>query len=110
MVYDMIIPVVPVIVGYLFTYSLYRLNLIRKSLHVNIWNLIIGVAFIISAGAGFILLILVDFGSKLPISPELLYWHVEIGLTLVLVALFHFHTYWKSSRNIFIPAKRRKSI
>jgi hypothetical protein len=107
MVYDMIIPAIPVIGGYLFTYSLYRLNLTRKSLHINIWNLIIGVAFIISAGAGFLLLILLDFGIALPISPQLLYWHVELGITLALVTLFHFHTYWKSSRAIFVPAKRR---
>jgi hypothetical protein len=107
MVYDMIIPAIPVIVGYLFTYSLYRLNLIRKSLHINIWNLIIGAVFAISAGAGFLLLILLDFGVALPISPQLLYWHVELGITLALVSVFHFHSYWKSARAIFFPAKRR---
>lgn len=107
MVYDIIIPAIPVIAGYLFTYSLYRLNIIRKSLHINIWNLIIGATFIISAGAGFLLLVLLDFGVALPISPQLLYSHVELGITLALVTLFHFHTYWKSSRTIFVPAKKR---
>jgi membrane protein implicated in regulation of membrane protease activity len=106
MVYDIIIPAIPVIGGYLFTYGLYRLNLIRKSLHINIWNLIIGAAFIISAGAGFLLLFMLDFGVALPISPQLLYWHVELGITLALVTVFHFHTYWKSS-TIFFRAKRR---
>jgi hypothetical protein len=108
MVYDMIWPVIPVIGGYLLTYSLYRLNLIKKSLHVSIWNLIIGLTFIISAGAGFLLLIFLDLGIKLPISPQLLYAHVEIGLTMVLVTIFHFHIYWKSARTMFIIAKRRR--
>jgi hypothetical protein len=108
MVYDMIIPAIPVITGYIFTYSLYRLNLISKSLHVNVWNLIVGLVFTISAGAGFLLLFLLDFGFKLPISPQLLYWHVEFGITLALVTLFHLHAYWRSSRAIFIPVKRRK--
>jgi len=86
--YDIILPAIPFIGGYLLTYSLYRLKLIKKALHINIWNLIIGLAFLISAGAGFILLLLMEFQVKLPISPELLYWHVEMGLTLALVTCF----------------------
>jgi hypothetical protein len=107
MVYDMILPVLPFTVGYLVTYSLYRLNIIKKSIHVNIWNMIIGLAFLISAGAGFILLIMLELGLTLPISQPLLYWHVELGVTLVLVTIFHFHTYWRSSKTMFIAAKKR---
>jgi hypothetical protein len=107
MVYDMIIPTIPVIAGYLFTYGLYRLDLISRSVHVNVWNLIIGVAFLVSAGAGFLVLVLLDYGISLPISPQLLYWHVELGITLALVTVFHFHAYWKSSRTMFVAAKRR---
>jgi hypothetical protein len=107
MVYDMIIPVMPFIIGYLLTYSLYRLNIIKKSIHISLWNMIIGIAFLISAGAGFILLILLELGISLPISPELLYWHVELGVTLVLVTIFHFHIYWRSSKKMFLLEKRR---
>ena len=107
MVYDMILPALPFIGGYLFTYSLYKMDIIKKALHVNIWNFIIGMAFLISAGAGFILLLFLEFGVKLPINPQLLYWHVELGISLALVTIFHIHTYWKSARTMFIPAKRR---
>ena len=107
MVYDMIIPALPFIGGYLLTYGLYRMNLIKKALHINIWNLIIGLTFLISAGASFILLLLMDFGVALPISPQLFYWHVEMGISLALVTIFHFHTYWKSSKTMFVPIKKR---
>lgn len=107
MVYDMILPAAPFIGGYLLTYSLYRMKLIKKALHINIWNLIIGLAFLISAGAGFVLLLLMEFGVTLPISPQLLYWHVELGITLALITIFHFHTYWKTSKIMFTGAKRR---
>jgi len=60
-----------------------------------------------SGGAGFLLLLFMEFGVKLPINPQLLYWHVELGVTLALVTIFHFHTYWKSSKTMFFPAKRR---
>lgn len=76
MVYDVIIPGLPFIGSYLFTYSLYRRDLIKKALHINIWNFIMGLIFLISAGAGFILLLFMEFGVVLPISPQLLYWHV----------------------------------
>jgi hypothetical protein len=107
MVYDMILPALPFVGGYLFTYSLYRLDFIKKSLHVNIWNFIIGAAFLISAGAGFLLMVLMDFGIPLPISPQLLYWHVELGITLALVTIFHFHAYWKTTKAMFRGVKRR---
>lgn len=109
MVYDMILPALPFLGGYLLTYSLYRKNLIKKALHINIWNLIIGLAFLISAGAGFILLLFMEMGVKLPVSPQLLYWHVELGVTLALVTIFHIHTYWKSSKRMFMAAKKGRS-
>ncbi len=107
MVYDIILPAIPFIGGYALTYSLYKLDIIKRSIHINVWNLIILLAFIISGGAGFILLILMELGIKMPINQPLLYWHVELGVTLALVTIFHVHTYWKSARTMFVAAKRR---
>ena len=107
MVYDMLLPSLPFIIGYLGTYFLYRGGFIRRSVNVNIWNLIICFAFIVSGGAGFILLVLLELGIISPISLPLLYWHVELGLTLALVTVFHFHTYWKTSKRMFTINKRR---
>jgi len=107
MAYDVIIPSIPFIVGYLGTYALYKNNLIKKSIHVNIWNLIIGLAFLICAGAGFILLILLQLGITLPINFGLMYWHVELGITLALVAVFHHHVYIKGTKRMFFGQKKR---
>ncbi|MDI6644468.1 MAG: hypothetical protein QME14_05355 [Methanobacteriaceae archaeon] len=101
MVYDILLPSLPFIIGYLGTYLLYRGGYIKKSMHINIWNLILGLIFLISGGGGFILLILLELGTLLPINIHLLYWHVELGLTLVLITIFHFHTYWKTSKKMF---------
>jgi len=107
MSYDILIPILPFIGGYLTTLSLYKLDLIKKAVHVNIWNFVIGLVFIISGGAGFLVLILMELGVKLPINNELMYWHVEIGITLSLIAIFHFYDYWKSAKHMIIPVKRR---
>jgi hypothetical protein len=107
MVYDFLLPSLSVLVGYLFTYALYKVRLIRKTLHVNIWNFIIGIAFLVSGVGGFLLLISMELGIILPISPQLLYWHVELGITLVVVTLFHFHCYWKSALEMVFLKNRR---
>lgn len=101
MVYDMLLPCIPFIGGYLCTYFLNKAGFIKKAIHVNIWNLIILLAFFFSGGAGFILLILLELGISIPISIHLLYWHVELGFTLALITIFHFHTYWNTSKKIF---------
>ena len=107
MVYDVILPAVPFIGGYLVTYGLYKFNVIRKSVHVNLWNMILFLAFLISGIAGFILVVLLEMGITLPVNQPLLYWHVELGVTLVLVTAFHIYNYWKSARTMFVSAKRR---
>jgi hypothetical protein len=108
MSYDILIPTLPFIGGYLITFSLYKFGLIKKIVHVNMWNFIIGLSFLISGGAGFLLLILIELGIKLPsINPQLMYWHVEVGITLTLITIFHFRDYWKVAKNMFFPTKSR---
>jgi hypothetical protein len=109
MVYDIILPSIPFLAGYLGTYALYKKRLIKKSIHVNLWNFIIGIAFLISAGGGFLLLILLELGIILPISFGLMYWHVELGITLALVAVFHHHVYLKGTKRMFFGSKRKVS-
>lgn len=107
MAYEIILPSLPFIAGYLFTYSLYKRHFIKKSIHVNLWNLIIGIAFLISAGGGFLLLILMELGITLPINFGLMYWHVELGITLLMVAVFHHHVYLKGTKRMFLGNKRK---
>lgn len=107
MAYEIIIYSLPFLGAYLFTYNLYKVNLIKKSLHVNLWNFVLTMTFLISAGAGFLLMILMEAGIRLPISPQLNFWHVELGITLVLLTVLHFHVYWKSARFLFRPIHRR---
>lgn len=101
MSYDIFLPSILVIIGYLGTYILYRTGIIKKKIHVNIWHFIICVAFLISGVAGFLLVLLLDTGIALPINAQFLYWHVELGITLVIVTIFHFHIYKKGFRAMF---------
>jgi len=44
-----------------------------------------------------VLLGLAESGVALPISQELLYWHVQISIAMFWIAIFHIHSYWMSS-------------
>jgi uncharacterized membrane protein len=107
MSYEVLTPSLPFIGGYMLTYTLYKFKIIKKVLHINIWNFIIGLAFLIAGGAGLLLLIFLDLGMVTPINHALMYWHVEVGISLTLITVFHIHCYWRSAKKTFIPAKRR---
>ncbi|HMK53840.1 MAG TPA: hypothetical protein VK444_03580 [Methanobacteriaceae archaeon] len=107
MVYDFLLPSIPILGGYFYTYGLYKKKLIRKALHVNFWNFLLMVTFLISGGAGFLLLIAIDQGIILPFSLEMLYWHVEVGISMLIVTLFHFHSHWKSVLEMVFLKRRR---
>ncbi len=105
MVYEIVIPSIPFLVGYIVTYTLYKIGLIKKSIHVNLWNFILFSAFLVTALAGFVLMVLLELGIITSINLGLLYWHVEFGITMALVTVFHISIYWKSTRRLFTGGK-----
>ncbi len=109
MVYETIIPSIPFIAGYLCTYTLYKSGLIKKVLHVNLWNFILFSAFLITAVAGFVLMILLELGIVTSLNLGFLYWHVELGITMALVTVFHIHIYWKSTKKTVLGRKKVRS-
>ncbi|MCK9151144.1 hypothetical protein [Methanobacterium alcaliphilum] len=106
--YELILPFVPFLGGYFVTYILYKVDIIRKAQHVALWNAVLFLAFLVSGGAGFLLMVLMEMGVITPINYTLMYWHVELGITLVLVTIFHLHIYWKSTKRMFTGKKSRK--
>ena len=107
MVYEILIPSIPFVGGYLVTYVLYKTGLIKKSLHVNLWNFILFCAFLVTALAGSMIMILLELGVITSLNLGLLYWHVEFGITMALVTLFHIIIYWKSTRRLFTGERAR---
>ncbi len=105
MVYETFIPSIPFVGSYLVTYTLYKAGLIKKSIHVNLWNFILFCAFLVTALAGFALMVLLELGVITSINLGLLYWHVEFGITMALVTVFHISIYWKSTRRLFTGEK-----
>lgn len=103
MAYDILLYSFIPLIGYLGTYALYRYNIIKRSAHVQIWNLFILVAFLISGVFGFIVLIAMQYGIQLPgLKVFMMYWHAEFGIALFAITLVHIHSYWKSFSKVVI--------
>jgi hypothetical protein len=102
MPYDLVPISLALIVAYIFTYTLYKKKVIHRALHVRIWNILILVTFLVSAIAGIILIALIEWGITVYLSPSLLFWHVDIGIALFAISIFHIHCYWKSFRKVIL--------
>jgi len=53
------------------------------------WNIILLISFILSGGLGIILSIIIDLKISLSFYPFLLWLHVESGIIMALVSIFH---------------------
>lgn len=66
-----------------------KYHLISKRLHKRIWNVLLLISFIISGFLGIILIIQINYGIWPALRLEFLYWHVQVGIVMTLISLFH---------------------
>jgi len=89
---------IPVIALFGFTYCLsfllYRRGTISVRAHRMVWNIMLLVTFLFSAGSGILLILRINYGIVLP-SPSTLYWHVESGIAMTVISVFHILWHWE---------------
>ncbi len=74
--------------------------------HRKIWNVLLFVSFLISGITGLVLVININYNLKIVQSFNLLYCHVETGIAMMIIAIFHIGWHWRYF--ISIIRKRRK--
>ncbi|MFO7656503.1 MAG: fused MFS/spermidine synthase [Bacteroidales bacterium] len=94
------------LVLYLISLSLSKLQIIRPLTHRKIWNLLLLVTFLVTAILGLILAIQVNYRLKIPFLKQLLIWHVDFGIGMTMIAVFHFLWHWSYYVNIFKKDKK----
>jgi len=80
---------------YTLTWTLSAKKLIRNMLHRKIWNLVLLVSMIVSALLGVFLILAIDFNIKIALPFDMLFWHVEAGIALGIVGIFHIIWHWR---------------
>lgn len=80
-----IITIILYSLSWLFT----KYHLISKRLHKRVWNVLLLISFLISCLLGIILIIQINYGIWPALRLEFLYWHVQVGIVMTLIAMFH---------------------
>jgi hypothetical protein len=86
---------------YLITLHLKRNKKIKISQHRKFWNLILLITFLVSGIFGIILAIIISYGIRLSFYSYLLFWHVEFGIAMAIISIFHISWYIKYFKKIF---------
>ena len=102
--YDLIFVSILTFSLYFTTFFLAKYKKIKKKTHRKIWNMLLLLTFLASCLFGFFLVLQINYHFLFSIFRTLLYWHVEIGISMTLIAVFHilwhlkyFKTYFKST-------------
>lgn len=94
-IYHLVPLLIIVTMLYALTYILSSMGIIRLVTHRKIWNVVLLVTFLISAVLGLFLILSFDFDIDIPLFFDTLYWHVEIGIAMGVVAMLHILWHWR---------------
>jgi hypothetical protein len=81
--------VIPFVAIYIASFFMAKRKIFSMTLHKKIWNIILFTSFFISAVLGVLLVIRLNYGWTIPLPFNMLYWHVEAGIAMFFVAVFH---------------------
>ena len=86
---------------YLISHFLSKKKIISIADHRKIWNILLLISFLISAILGILLVVKINFGTVIPLPFNTLFWHVEIGIAMTAISVFHILWHWAYFKNMF---------
>lgn len=86
---------------YTITYLLSIFGKIKMKIHRRIWNVILLLTFLVSCLFGFFLVIQINYQLAIDWFRTVLYWHVQIGISMTIIAVFHIFWHTKYFSKIF---------
>ena len=93
------------VIFYLITFGMGQKKILKKIQHRKIWNGILLITFLVSGIFGLILAISISSGIRLYFYADLLFWHVEFGIAMAIISVFHIIWHWKYYRNMITKKK-----
>lgn len=87
------------IIVYAVSFILSRKGVISPVRHKKFWNLLLLVSFLGVGISGILLVLRISFGLNGNLGINMLFWHVETGIAMTLIAIFHIlwhFSYFKS--------------
>lgn len=101
--YDFFFILAAVSLLYLLTYFLSSKGVLKKSSHKKIWNGLLLMTFLVGGIFGLLLVIAINYDVFKPTFRALMYWHVEVGIAMSFISIFHIFWHIKYFRNLLKP-------
>ncbi len=86
---------------YIVSFILSRFKILGYALHKKIWNWFLLGFFLVSAVLGCFLVLRISNGLVIPLPFNMLYWHVEAGVAMTAVSVFHIIWHWRYFVTVF---------
>jgi hypothetical protein len=101
----------PIALGFFIIYGasffLYKTKRIRIATHRKVWNVLLLGTFLVTGIFGVILAIQLDYPLPFRIPIDLLFWHVEAGIAMTLISLFHMGWHFNYYKNLVRRTRER---
>ncbi len=101
----------PIAIGFLLIYMvsfvLHKTKKIRVTTHRKVWNVLLLATFLITGIFGAILTIQLDYQLPFTIPFDLMFWHVEAGVAMTLISVFHVGWHFNYYRNLLRSSRRK---
>ncbi len=89
------------------SFILYKSKKIRIATHRKIWNVMLLGTFLVTGLFGLILTIQLDYTLPFTIPVDLLFWHVEAGIAMTLISLFHMGWHFNYYKNLVRNTRKK---
>ncbi len=90
---------IPVMAGFIAAYCLTWILSAKKVFktltHRKIWNVILLISALVSILLGLILTLNIDFNTGISLPFNMIFWHVEAGIAMSVIAIFHIIWHWR---------------
>lgn len=79
---------------YLASYLLVKFNKITIVTHKKFWNSLLLLSFLFTAFSSIVWILKADYGIASGFFREVGFWHIEIGLVMIMISIFHALWHW----------------
>lgn len=83
------------VVMYGISWALSRFKVISLMTHRRVWNVLLALFFLATATLGLLMAFSLDYKFSMTWYRDILWYHVELGISMVVISLFHLLWHWK---------------
>lgn len=95
-------------IAYMISFSASRQGSVSLRKHRQIWNVLLLLTFLVSAGLGILLVIRINYAWRIPLPFNVLYLHVEAGIAMTVISVFHIIWHLDYYKAILLGRPKRK--